>query len=337
MVNPFNDSRRNRIATVWVFDLDNDILRFYKEDQNLCIPLHRIRQRYSTVSDFEPCDPPTPHTQPLQSIIREPCVRMRRHGIQTTRHDAFVSKVLTDFGIQWRHILCSNYNNSTFRKLACAIIRLVTLDFNVVEATTRRRGRGGYLVEMHSLPEWDALRSNIVRAGGVSIVIAQHPQHAVTVIREDYENYILSNGLYDPFSTSKHIRTYLVLTVREIMLYRVGGGSERCTQPERLFDGVLPPSDAAIELLLEATRIQAPETPLHGLAVELQDIILDNVSKGPIERAKVGCLLDIGSPFTWRSGNRNIEREEGHGDRTELTPMESYIWFGNSSSGLAYK
>jgi hypothetical protein len=78
-------------------------------------------------------------------------------------------------------------------------------------------------------------------------------------------------------------------------------------------------------------------TPLRGLPIELHDAILDEVSAEPIERARVGCLLDAGSVFTWRCGNRGIEREVGRRSRTPWTPVESHIWFGSHHSGIAYK
>lgn len=93
--------------------------------------------------------------------------------------------MLADFAFQWS-VLCGRYNNSTFRKLACAIIRIITLDFNVEEVTTSRLGTGGFLVWLHSLPEWQPFSEDIVRVGGVSIVISQHPRHAITLIRNNF-------------------------------------------------------------------------------------------------------------------------------------------------------
>lgn len=120
-------------------------------------------------------------------------------------------------------------------------------------------------------------------------------------------------------------------------MYRINSELERYTEPKCLFNGIHPPSDEAIELLLQATQTSAPTTPLRKLPVELQDAILDEVSAGPIESARVGCLLDAGSAFTWRCGNRNIEREEGRRSRTPWTPVESHICFDGHPSGIAYK
>ena len=262
---------------------------------------------------------------------------MRRSGPQLDRHKAFIFKVLADFSFQWRHLLGGSYNNSTFQKLASAIIRIITLDFNVIEVTTSRQGMSGFLVWLDNLPEWNAFSGHIRRVGGVSIVISQHPQHATALIRDDYQNYIVSQARYCSSTASEEHRTYLILTVREVMLYRINTESERCTEPRRLFDGSNPPSDAAMELLVKATHTKTSPTTLHQLPVELQGMILSHVSEGPIERARLGCLLNIGSSFTWQFGGRTIEREEGCRGRTPWTPVESQICFGKWFSGIAYK
>jgi hypothetical protein len=252
------------------------------------------------------------------------------HHLQ--RRKAFVSRILTDFAFLWRHVLCGRYNNSTFRRLAYAIVRIITLDFTVEEATLSRQGIGGFLVRIDNLPEWGFASGHIVRVGGTSIVICQHAPHAVTLARNDFAKQMLSTpGLADK------VLTYLILSVREFIMYRINSEVERYTEPKRLFDGTHPPSDEAIELLLQATQTSAPTSSLRKLPVELQNAILDKVSAGPIESARIGCLLDAGSVFTWRCGNRNIEREEGRRSRTPWPPVESHIWFGGYPSGIAYK
>jgi hypothetical protein len=156
--------------------------------------------------------------------------------------------------------------------------------------------------------------------------------HAITLVREDFAKQIQSHpGLAD------RGLTYLILSVRELLLYRIDSELERYTEPERLFDGMHPPSDEAIELILQATQTSAPTAPLRNLPVELQDAILNRVSAGPIESARVGCPLDAGSIFAWSCGNRKIEREEGRRSRTPWTPVESHICFRGYPSGIAYK
>ncbi|CAA9965498.1 hypothetical protein PTMSG1_08857 [Pyrenophora teres f. maculata] len=336
LLTPFNDRRWTHVRAVWTFELDRDVLRLEKKDRNLWIPINLIRQRSITISDFEPYEPPpilAKHA--LQSVHPAPCWKIKRKDIdlqRLQRRKAFVSRIIADFAFQWKHVLCGRYNNFTFRRLANAIIRIATLDFTVEEATLSRQGTGGFLVWIDNLPEWDFASGHIVRVGGTPIVICQHTPHAITLVRKDFAKQIL----FTPGSAGKSL-TYLILSVRELILYRIDSERERYTEPMRLFDGIYPPSDEAIEILLQATQTSASTAPLRKLPVELQDAILDKVSAGPIESARVGCLLDAGSVFTWKCGNRNIEREEGRRSRTPSTPVESHIWFGGYPSGIAYK
>ena len=338
IVNPFHDGRCVLVATVWTFDLDGDVLRIDKKDNNLCVHLSLVRQRSITISDFQSYEPPPPHEYALQSSFKPPHWQMRRIGLDSKhleRHKAFVCRVLTDFAFQWRHILCGRYNNLTFRRLACAIIRIATFDFNVVEATLPRPGIGGFLVGIHNLPEWEPFSGHIVQVGTTSVVICQHTQHALTLIRDDFARRSIPK--HGSSETPDDNFTYLILSVQEIILYRKNRHSERYTKPERLFDGTHPPSDEAVELLLKATQGSVPTTRIHSLPVELQDMITNKVSEGPIESARVGCILNAGTAFRWKCGNRNIKREEGRTFRTPWTPVESHIWFGNYFSGVAYK
>lgn len=183
-----------------------------------------------------------------------------------------------------------------------------------------------------SLPEWSFASAHIVRTGGTSIVVCQHAPHAVTLIRKDFGRHILTTP-----NMAEKTFTYLILSVRELMLYRINSEQERYTDPKRLLDGINPPSDEALETLLQATQNSVSKNPLRKLPIEVQDAILNQVSAGPIESARVGCLLDAGSAFTWRCNNRNVEREEGRRSRTPWTPVESHIWFGDHPSGVAYK
>lgn len=324
------------INTVWIFDLDNDLLRFHKKDHYTSVSLSLLRQRPISACDFEPYKPPT-SIQAFRPPRASQCI-MRRTGIcrdRLERHKALVQKMLADFAHQWRHVLSGRFNHSTFRRLAYAIIKIVTLDFEVKEIAAQRQGIGGFLVWLNNLPEWEPFSGHIVRVGGASVVLSQHPCHAVHLIREDFQQYCVSKPEDDMSVVSD--RTYLVLSVREVSLYRMNSRSERCTAAERLFDGTLLPSAAAIDQLLQATLSVSPVTTLRGLPTELQEKVVDNLAAGPVERARMRCILDIGSPFTWWSEGRGIEREEGRRNRTSTSPVESHICFGKSFSGVAYK
>ncbi|KAI3338038.1 hypothetical protein F4824DRAFT_96901 [Ustulina deusta] len=340
IVNPFYNSRRNHIETCWIFDLDNDVLRLNKENRHLQLPLSLIRARSVTITDFESYAPPRLSEPGSRPFLASPYWNLRRKGLDPERlgrRRAFVGRVLNDFAFQWRHILCGRYNNSTFRKFACAIIRIATLDFNVVEATTSRQGSGGFLVWLHNLPEWDPLKGDVVPVSRISIVVSRHITHAIAIARKHFAKTTPSAPSQIASTLSDKYQTYLILTVREVILYRIKNDSEIYTKPERLFDGYEPPSEEALQLLLEATYGRFTGTLTHRLPIELQDRILDNVSAGPIERARVGCILECGSIFAWKCGGRNIEREEGCRNRTQSTPVESHIWFGDHPSGVAYK
>ena len=340
IVNPFHNVRRNHIERRWIFDLNNDILQLDEENRHLQLFLSIIRARPVTMADFKPYTPPKLAEPGSLPFLIPPYRNLRRKGLDPERLGrrwAFVGRVLRDFAIQWRHILCGRYNNSTFRKFAYAIIRIVTLEFNVVEVTTPRQGSGGFLVWLHNLPEWDPFKGDIVSVSKTSIVLSRHITHAIATMRKDFAKTALSARPQIASTSSNEYRTYLILTVREVILYRISYDSEIYTKPERLFDGYGPPSEEALQLLLEATCGGFTRTLTKQLPIELQDLILDNVSAGPIERARVGCILECGSIFTWKYGGRNIEREEGCRSRTQSTPVESHIWFDGHSSGLAYK
>lgn len=137
--------------------------------------------------------------------------------------------------------------------------------------------------------------------------------------------------------------TYLLFSGRDIVLCRGDGhGKRKHTAPTPLLNGVHAPPLSAIELLLQALAFAYPPPPptrLQWLPVELQDRILEYVSEGPIEAARLGCLHEIGSPFAWvrtdktRSGG-NIERYWSLTHRGPATPVDSYI---GTFCGLAYR
>ncbi|KAI1291256.1 hypothetical protein F5Y03DRAFT_388563 [Xylaria venustula] len=324
IVNPFHNSRRNHIESCWIFDLDNDVLRLTKENRHLQLPLSFIRARSITITDFESYTPSGLSEPGSRPFLAPPYYNLRRKWLNPERlgrRRAFVGRILHDFASQWRHVLCGRYNNSTFRKFACAIIRIATLDFNVVEATTSRQGSGGFLVWLHDLPKWDPFKKDIVPVSKISIVISRRTTHAIAMIRKDFAKTTPSAPPQIASTLSDEYRIYLILTVREVALYRIKNDSKIYTKPERLFDGYKSPSEKALQLLLEATHGHFTGTLTRQLPLE----------------ARVSCLLKCRSIFTWKCGGRNIEREESCRNRTQSTPVKSHIWFGDHPSGVAYK
>lgn len=335
IVTPFNDRRWSHVGAVWTFDLDRDILYLDKSDRKFCITLDTIRQRSITIADLEPRTIASPLREALQIPYSAPYWRMRRKNVNHSclqRRKSFITRILSDFAFQWRHVLSGDYNNFTFRRLAYAIIKIFALDFGVREVTLTRPGLGGFLVWTNNLPEWDYPSSHIIRFGDTSVVLCQHAQHAVSLIAEDH---VKRSRIY-PNPTTESF-TYLILSVREVVLCRRDKEGPRYTEPYRLLDGKEPPSDEAIELLLHAIQPSCRVPALHKMPIELQDAILAGVSAGPIERARMGCLLDAGSNFGWSCGGRTVEREIGRRFRGAGTPVESHIQVDGHDTGVAYK
>jgi hypothetical protein len=138
----------------------------------------------------------------------------------------------------------------------------------------------------------------------------------------------------------------LLLLVRDAVLCYVDGRGELLyTAPVAFLNGSDAPSPAAVTLLLQGLTFAfpPPRTWMYDLQIELQNRILEHVSEGAIERARLGCLMDLGPRFSWmrtkdkhrRAGH--IERHESHTHRSEATPVESQIWFGGTFSGVAYR
>ena len=342
-----------QVITVWIFNLDEDFLQANKKDTNLWISLNSFRQHSVSFSDLQPYELPKPVDLTVLGHRSLPYYELRRVGLDMQHLDrckAFVSRVLADFAFQWRHILLSQYNHSTFRRLACAIVRIFTLDFRVKEIAHSRQGRRGDLVSLHNLPEWDPFNGKIVRIGGISIVITQNLLHADEIVREDYSKRKLSDpddSLFTTFKESSVERingicnetfTYLMFSIQEIRLCQFPENHNRnYTKPVRLFKDTICPSDEAIEFFLGAVQTGVCRTPINGLPIEVQDMILERLSAGPVEAARLGCLLNIGSNFTWRCDGRNIKREKVYRKRTPSSPVESQIWFDSHFSGLSYK
>jgi hypothetical protein len=253
------------------------------------------------------------------------------------RRKALLCGVLQDFAFQWRHVLRGPYNNSTFRRLAYAVIRILALDFTVEEIDTPRRASSGYLVRLQDLPGWKACDEDIIRVGGVSIVISQHVLHALNLAKADFRRWTAGRMNQNVHRASDDFRTYLLFSRHYVSLYQMRGDIERYTRPECLLDSTSNFTSAAIGLLFDATQQSVSEDSNQRVPTEIQDMILEQAAIGPIERAKLGCILNVGSVFKWQCDGRNIEREQADRHRIFGTPVESRICFDKCFSGLAYK
>jgi hypothetical protein len=327
------------VKTVWTFDLDKDTLRCDKERYHMQVSLEHARRTPLAMSDFEPYALPA-YPDTSCNIFSEASWSPQRQGLDQSllqRRKALVFRVLSDFTLQWKHVLRGPYNNSTFRRLAYAVVRIITLDFTVVEFTTPRQSIGGPLVKPQDLPKWNPWGGDIVRHGGVSIVMCQHTPHAICLIRANFRKWVLSNQNSNSIRMSDAAKTYLIFSMQEIILYQISSELEKHSKVEPLFTNTFTLSTEAIVILLAATQQHAPKLSIQDVPVELQDMILDKCAAGPLQHAKLGCNLNIGSPFTWKWNDRDIEREQCIRNRSDGTPVESQIWFDNCFSGLAYK
>ena len=341
---PCTDERRDVAPTVWTFDLDYDILRFDSPDEPCQVSLELLRLRPTTLADFQPFTPPSYQqiVKLYRHIDRLQCWPMHRTtvGAETmVRQKALIGRLLADFAFQWRHVLSTPYNHFTLRRMAAGIIRLATLDFTVQRAVDKRPGVGrDPIVSLDILPGWEPFEGDVQRVGAVSVVLSQHMIHARDLAQKDYgqsfDRYWRREGYWNvPFC-----RTYLLFSVRQVMLFRIRRGPDDSrAEPERLFDGTLPPSEAAVDLLIEAFQDPVSPQGARRLPLEVQDVVVENTSADPIERARMGCKHHLGSPFLWHSDGHALQRQEYYPNSPRNALADgSEIKFGNVPSGLVY-
>lgn len=328
---PWGDIRGCHVETTWTFDLDKDVLFFFKNGLRRKISLGLLRQRCVYETDLKLDVAERPPTMSLEHASPPSYWVSSRTSSERSR--PFAIRILRDFVHQWSHVLLSDYNIHTFRRLARAIVRIATMDFHIVEVDTPQRGTDGRLVTVFQLPRWQPFDSDRLWVCGTRIILTQDIISTISLIQKDSAS---NSATADRKAPTRPI-TYLLLSVKHIALCRVDNNSLEFTQPEPFLNGSDPPSDMAIQLLLRAMQPNNPHTLLHRLPVEIQDMILRHNSAGSVEGARIGCVLDLGTPFLWKSGNRYLEREEVHRDITARTPMEQHIWFGHFHSGVVYK
>jgi hypothetical protein len=339
---PFGDPRGSE-SNVYTFDLDQGILFFCDKDESLQISLSRLREPDSGFpgkSEFTPFEIPSPSQIDLSAF---PPPYQRPTTIFPDGQVAFTSRVLSDFAGQWRHILRRTYNDSTFLKLAKAIISIVTCDFNVSEISVRWQHfpPPPAHVPVLNLPPWKPCESRLLNIGGTNVVLDQELRTALRTAKDD-----AIGALETKDQNGVEPKTYLLLSIRYLMLCRVDcTGSFSYTAPTKFLDGQDPPSAKAMELLLQALSppSRIPRTPILALPLEIQDQILQYVSESTVEAARLGCLLGLGSPGTWmrardpsrRGGPIQLLKCPTH--RLARTPIDSKILFGKTFSGVLYR
>ena len=339
--NPFGDSRDCLVASLWLIDIDNGFLSLLKKNRKLGTQLSVIKDRVVSTEDLISFDLP-----PLQrSIITVdfPTPTWEPECDNVEQRLTFTSRLLQDFSHQWRHVLRGQYNNSTFRRLARAIINIVTSDFTVKEIASSRAGVPGPIVWLRNLPQWDPVARYTIYFNRVTAVFCQNICYAQAMIQADLgHRRAYSHQLRDSasFETPCEDITYVVVSVREVFLYKACLGDLHppiYTRPEPLLNGVNIPSTEAIQYLLLMTDPPNHGSRLHKLPIEVQDIILANLSRGPLESARLGCILSLGSTFTWQCFGNPVRLQNVLVTRAWAYPVESQIWFGDHISGLVYK
>ncbi|KAJ4364140.1 hypothetical protein N0V83_009595 [Neocucurbitaria cava] len=339
-VNPFGDPRQLLYHALWTFDTQNDVLRYTNANRCSQVPLGLLRERPVSLADMEQLGGPVP--APLKHTFDSDTPYWKPQIEVDDRMRAFAHRLLRDFHHQWRHILRNNYNSVTLRVLSRAIIRLSTLDFEVHENTGRLGPRGVH-VWITRLPTWEPFEADIVRVGTVWVVLCQDMQNGLSVAQQHVASREISTTESPSTTTSEEAHAhYMILSVKHIMLcHATDQFSLKHTAPEPLFNGdygTAPPSDLALDYLIWATASARPSisTTIRSLPVEIQDIILYYSSVGTVVAAKVGCILGLGTPFSWKDGSLKVTLEDRYVIRPSGSSVESQVWFGEHKSGIFY-
>jgi hypothetical protein len=231
-------------------------------------------------------------------------------------------------------MLCDRYSQPAFGLFAYAVIRLMSLDFEVKQLAYPGLWKSDYIRDYY--PLWSGFTPpgavRVVQTEWDTVIMCPHIPTAIRMIREDVAREI-ADGRRRP-RKSKH---YLVLTLREAIRFEVNTSMEPVfSEGYHLFDGVNRPQDAVVGLLLES--LHAPSASwnrIRRLPLELQDMILKQVSPSPLECERIGCILGIGTPFAW--GRSEIKLQQGadvkyHDAKARLIPGTEY-WILRFPSG----
>ncbi|KAK9434808.1 hypothetical protein VB005_09593 [Metarhizium brunneum] len=328
-VDPFGDRRGCVFDSVWIFDLDKDLVSLQKRYQTCFSSLELARKRLLTLDDFQVLNSPT---QPLQREpnLSEPYWEPKLDPLP--RIKSFLARLLRDFAHTWRHVLRRPMNTIVFQKLAYATIWISTLDFILFERVgfehVSTSPRGPY-VDVVDLPGWEAPEETLVQAGSCWFALAQDTREGLEMVQRHMTNHLKDSATA--------VRTYAILTLRHVILCKAQGSELTWTRSETLFgDGYT--SDTAIDMILWAIHTTEPQpSAINCLPVEIQDRILYYATTSVVASAKLGCTLGAGSPFPWVDGGLQLELQENKRHRTESSPVESQIYFGGVMSGLSYK
>lgn len=342
---------RNNILSVWVFDLDNDALHLYKLGSNF-IPTHckisiaaliTFTVNFSNLlnlgSMMQISIPPLPkHLAFRPNVLSIPSL-----GPAKDRTFLFLERLLTDFRNQWLNVLVGRYNESTFRKFAYAVRKLVTLDFEVREERNSSQREGTMAVPHGAIPPWDPIQDDIFMLGDVSVVLSQHISIASDIMHKDYDK-----KLNDPDRTvvPGSRERYILFTLRRLSycVFNHNGTFTECPS-QRLFDvdheniknasGLPFGLISGIHLLIAAMQTGRLEVTTD--APNGDDLATLGDVPPPIDEARRRCVHNSGGPWNWMQHGHPVQKVELFSRLPNHTvPKESFIYFGDHFSGLAY-
>lgn len=329
----------SHVTNIYTFNLDLDQFSYADRSKRFDLSLTHL-----CATNFEP--PQRFDLMPYKMIVppeleldlsrfplpnREPSYSLKRLPYTMT------STILGNFAWQWQFLLRSAYGEVTLRRFAKAIINLVTCDYRVQDVSySLKNPPAGWHVDLDSVPNWEPCEHQKFDIGHTTIVLHQDLEKALEIARDEAKAGLIAKG-----GRFAEARTYLLLSVRYVMAFHVEStGVFSYTAPERFMDGHRYPPDCSISLLLEAlwSSQQTTQTRLHKLPLEIQDIILSHTSEGRIEAGRIGCALGLGTPFKWEEadGDRIIRSAYRPAWSSEISPIESKIYFGDEFSGLSY-
>jgi len=233
---PFGDRRQN-LRFVCSFDLDQDTL-YYSDDTfgygHIQLPLSRFRDSKAgsvQVSEFTPFELPSPSQ--LQLIDFPPPFKRPSMPISDRRLQS-ISRVITDFAHQWRHVLRSCYADPTLRRFARAIVKIATYSFRVDEVSiTQHISFRRFYVTTVDVPSWEPYECHVLHIGATKIILDQDLQSALKTAREHAK--VPRSPTLSTNSTVISASTYLLMSVRHMMVCHVSStGNFSHTAPTTL-------------------------------------------------------------------------------------------------------
>lgn len=303
-------------------------------------PLEYLRSRKVTLDDFTLLGPPPP-----LKLTPDPEIAYWRpqFRIEERKRD-FLYRILRNFHYQWRHVLRNHYNIVTLRAFARAMVKIATLDFKVYEETGPCLRLGDW-VEVRDLPQWKPFDADIVHVGDIRVVICHSIEDGLSQVKK----HAASDQFAATFGTEGLTRKRphnMILSITHIMLCHATGPNElKYTVPEPLLNGdcdaeydTNQPSDLALDYPLSAVSpaMHPIATPIRSLPVELQDMVLSHSAEGPVAAAKLGCLLRVGTSFSWKYRHLELRLAGSRAIHQIQHPAESQLWFPEAIIGVVY-